>query len=363
MGDKILIRCDSSHKIGTGHFMRCLALADAAQKRGWDVCFVMKSPSKNSILKIENSGHSYFSLTYENTHKKKLKYHLPHSDWLEVSQEVDAMATLLHLEKFKANWVVVDHYALDETWHKLIKQKCNNVMVIDDLADRTLECSLLLNQNLGATEVDYNGKVPSDCIYLLGPKYALLREEFSQLSKKSTTRRTSNSVQKILVTMGGVDATNHTLNVLSELEDSEYASDCEFIVILGSEYPHEVQLNEFVKSTCLTIKVFFDIQNMARIMVEADLCIGAAGSTSWERCCLGLPTLTFALAENQKKIALELQKADVALNSSLETVRDDFDNVLRQKNSKTINKLIENSTAVCDGFGALRVTDHLENKK
>ena len=162
-------------------------------------------------------------MDYENTHKKILKYHLPHSDWLEVSQEVDATATLQHLEKFKANWVVVDHYALDKTWHQLIKEKCNNIMVIDDLADRSLECSLLLNQNLGAKELDYNGKVPSNCTYLLGPKYALLREEFSQLSKKSTTRRASNSMKKILVTMGGVDSENYTLSVLRELEDSEYA--------------------------------------------------------------------------------------------------------------------------------------------
>ena len=137
--------------------------------------------------------------------------------------------------------------------------------------------------------------------------------------------------------------------------------ECEFTVILGPAYPHEVELSEFVQSTCLTIKVFFDIQNMARIMAEADLCIGAAGSTSWERCCLGLPTLTFVLAENQK-IAFELQRANVALNSSLKTVRDDFNNLLEQKKFETIKKFVENSMAVCDGFGALRVTDHLENK-
>jgi UDP-2,4-diacetamido-2,4,6-trideoxy-beta-L-altropyranose hydrolase len=232
-------------------------------------------------------------------------------------------------------------------------------MVIDDLADRSLDCKILLDQNMGASEVAYKGKVLSDCKYLIGPKYALLRKEFQDWRQYSLNRRLRGSIQKILITMGGVDASNHTLEVIKELERSEYSADCEFTIVLGALFPHIHALEKFIKSSQLVLSVMTNVKNMAEIMSKSDLCIGAAGSTSWERCCLGLPTLTFVLAENQKTIALALDEKGAAISSNINQLRSDFE-FFFESNNNALDKLMHNSKDVCDGLGASRVIDHME---
>lgn len=358
---KILIRADASQLIGTGHIRRCLTLADQALKRGWTVYFAIRNPDEHIIGLIQKSRHNVRALLTEAATIGKKGGDVKHAHWLAVSQEVDAAETAKIVDKINADWIVVDHYALDINWHRAVKEHCQKVMVIDDLADRDLDCSLLLNQNLGSSERAYRDKVYGKCKYLMGPKYALLRQEFQEWRQASIDRRSSANIKEVLVTMGGVDASNYTLRVLQKIEDSDFAARCRFTVILGSAYPYKNELKKYINSSRLTIKARLDIHNMAETMTNADLCIGAAGSTSWERCCLGLPTLTLAIADNQQKISRALKRYGVAWSSSIETIHIEFDKLFAHDNSTIVKNVVHDAVSVCDGYGADRVLDHMEH--
>jgi len=340
--------------------MRLLTLAKEAIAREWAVCFATRNPTDSIIKLIQKSGHEVRILTSQDQQPAVEDNLLLHGDWLSVSQETDATETLQIIQEFNPDWIIVDHYAIDAKWHQLVKRQCKKILVIDDLADRTIDCTILLNQNLGAIQSEYQKYSLSDCVFLIGPDYALLRQEFRDWRKYSLNRRFTGKIKKILVTMGGVDASNHTLSALMELETSKYSLGCEFTVVVGSSYPYKAKLDEYIKASKLSIKVMMNVSNMAEIMANSDLCIGASGSSSWERCCLCLPTVTLVIAENQKKIALALHKNGVAVNSDISRLKSDFATFFVDNNSGFINKFVWNSTRVCDGFGVNRVIDKME---
>ena len=356
---KMLIRVDASAIIGTGHVIRCLTLANEAKLRGWSVCFVIRCKYKHIIRSIRNAGHEVRLLDTASTNiteKKNVSY----SHWLGVSQETDASDTLEYVRACNPDWVVIDHYSLDVTWHRIIKSYCQNIMVIDDLANRILDCSIILDQNLNARAEDYRNKLNSKCMLLLGPSYALLRPEFRIWRQSSLDRRVKNKFKQILITMGGVDLENYTLSTLRQLEKSKFSKSCSFVVAVGSSYPNSTQLEKFVNSTALSIAVITNVNNMAEVMAKSDLCIGAAGSTSWERCCLGLPTIAMPIAENQEKIITELHKHGVAIKSNLTCLIKDFEKFFNKSDIGLANKLVLNSKNICDGLGASRVIAQLE---
>ena len=357
---KILFRVDASNIIGTGHFMRCLSLGIALQEKNIKSLFVSRNPSKDFKNIMTSCGYNFITLTDNRNSKSSVKNHLYHSNWLDVSQEIDAKDTLEIVCEYKPDWIVVDHYALDRTWHEIIKNKCRNIMVIDDLGDRYLDCKILLDQNLNADKKKYEGKIPFTCNFLSGPKYALLRKEFKNWRQYSLARRESGVIKKILITMGGVDLSNHTVKVLKELAKSKCSIHCQFIVIIGTSYPHRSKLTDLFKSIDLNISVLSNVNNMAEIMAKSDLCIGTAGSTSWERCCLGLPSIVLSVAKNQDEIARALHFNKTAIYSNLLDLQSDFEMFFKKNGKKLLNKLTLNSKLVCDGLGAYRVIDQLE---
>ena len=231
--------------------------------------------------------------------------------------------------------------------------------MIDDLGDRDLTCDLLLNQNLGANTKKYDGKVPRNCKFLLGPSFALLRNEFREWRERSLKGRLERHIENILITMGGVDAENYTLRVLKELTKSKYAKNCAFTVVIGGSYPHKNNLNEFVRSSALKVSVLSNVMNMAEIMSKSDLCIGAAGSSSWERCCLGLPTISLAIADNQISILDELEKNACTVASIVDRIFVDFDNLLSKGQEQKLRRLSLNSAKLSDGDGVRRVLSQL----
>ena len=196
--------------------------------------------------------------------------------------------------------LVIDNYALDTIWHQKLRPFADKIMVIDDLANKQFDCDLLLNQNLGIQRNKYKNKVPESCKLLLGCDYALLREEFLELRKKALTKRkNTKNIKNILISMGGSDIKNVTYSILRQLSD-EY----NIVVVLGKESPHNDVIINYAKSK--NIKVIVSAYNMAELMFNADLSIGASGSTNWERLFLGLPSLVFTVAENQKEFAKNL---------------------------------------------------------
>ena len=295
----IAFRVDASNHIGTGHFMRCLTLADELKKRGAQIRFISRNlPTHLSDLLAEK-GMEYLSLSTDVA--KESIDELVHANWLGTSQAQDAQVTIQALADQSWDWIVVDHYGLDGRWESTVRDSCKKLMVIDDLADRQHDCDVLLDQNYYVDmQTRYIGKVPGNCQLLLGPRYALLREEFRELRKHVKPR--TGEVKKILVFFGGVDADNYTglaLTALAEMNTKRHID-----VVIGAQHPFREQIHNI----CLAHGYICHVQTtrMAELMAVADLAIGAGGSSSWERCCLGLPGLLVAVAENQVEIAKAL---------------------------------------------------------
>jgi len=201
----IVFRVDAAIQVGTGHVIRCLTLAEKLRRLGHKCIFICRDHLGNLSEFVTNKGFvvhllstpSDVNFTVENDDTA-------HAEWLGVSWLIDAEQTLVALGSIEADWLVVDHYALDSRWERLLKKAAGQIMVIDDLADRDHACDLLLDQNLGRELADYDYKVPAHCTRLIGPKYALLRPEFARLREKSLTRRVEPKVKRILVTLARI---------------------------------------------------------------------------------------------------------------------------------------------------------------
>jgi UDP-2,4-diacetamido-2,4,6-trideoxy-beta-L-altropyranose hydrolase len=352
---------DASRDIGTGHVMRCLAVANEAKRRDWKCIFVLRDPEDGIVKYINSFDHRVKKLISADGDKTTYNP-TAHGDWLPVSQTQDANETFKVICELDPDWIIVDHYALDATWLSIVEKPNAKILVIDDLGDRELICDVLLDQNLGASAEKYHGKLPSNCQLLSGPTFALLRSEFKDWRERSLEGRLNRNVKYILITLGGVDAENHTLQILKEISKSDHAMKCEFTVVVGGAYPHTKNLYEFLQTSKLKVSVLSNVENMAQIMSESDLCVGAAGSTSWERCCLGLPTITFTIADNQIQIAEQLSQKKVAIYSDLSNLIIDFERFFDVSGKELQRCLSTNSAQICDGLGVPRVLSELEKK-
>lgn len=294
---RVVVRADSSVGIGTGHIMRCLALADSLRARGAEVVFVCRNLLGDSCQQVESKGYRV--------------HRLPLGE--KASWQADAEATTNALREAVGvvDWVVVDHYRLDELWERRLRLQARNIMVIDDLADRGHDCDLLLDQNYYDDAVErYSGLLPETCRTFLGPRYALLREEFH--AARRALRARDGTVKRLLLFFGGTDPTNETAKALESLVlmgDRDFAVD----VIVGNGNPARTSIQE----TCLHmdgVEYHCQVENMAQFIAGADLALVAGGSSTWERCCLGLPAITVVTAANQIETAIALERAGVIWN-------------------------------------------------
>ena len=289
-------RVDASAQIGTGHLMRCLTLADALRKSGAEVRFVSRHMPEHLRTMVREGGHE-FTLLHRGE-DNATDDRLPHARWLGTSQAIDAQDTVQALSDLQWDWLVVDHYALDAQWERALYGTAKRILVIDDLADRLHDCDLLLDQNFYSdTDARYVDKVPTRCKLLLGPRYALLREEFRRLHTEVRAR--SGPVRSVLVCFGGVDAENHTARSIEALAGIG-SGDLQVQVVIGAQHPARAE----IQALCARYGYACHVQTarMAELIVAADMAVGAGGAATWERCCLGLPTLTLCLADNQRKL-------------------------------------------------------------
>jgi UDP-2,4-diacetamido-2,4,6-trideoxy-beta-L-altropyranose hydrolase len=335
---KVIFRVDASLEMGIGHVMRCLTLANELKQQNHEIIFICRELTGNHILLIK---YPVLVLPKNDNFQSDGLY----LNWLGVTQEQDAEQTIKVIPK-NIDLLIVDSYALDEIWHKQLKPYTKKIMVIDDLADRQFDCNVLLNQNLGTQIEDYKDKVLNNCELLLGCDYALLRPEFPNLREKALIKRKNTKVIKnILISMGGSDITNKTYDILQEVSD-----DLNIVVILGGISPHNKIIKNYAKSK-KNVKVVVDADNISSLMFDADLAIGAGGSTSWERCCLGLPTLLYVLAENQRKIAGNLEQLGAV--KIVDNLKVNLQNILNNFSFWQI--MSEKAQTVCDGIGVKRI--------
>lgn len=279
---QVVIRADASTAIGGGHVMRCLRLAKAFRAKGGEVNFLCRSYPGDLRALISQAGFAVDTV--------------PVGD-----EEKDALHCQKVLKNAEVDVLILDHYALGEQWEKALKATCKKLLVIDDLANRKHDCDFLLDQNIITTGANpYMDLVPERCDCLLGPRFALLDPVFAVEARAVSPRKTC---QNILLFFGSGDPCNHTAKVVREIMGMGLSVD----VVIGHANPYREMLAALCQASGMKLHV--QTPHMMKIMAKADLLLGAGGSTHWERCCLALPGLICAVADNQIALSCALAQA------------------------------------------------------
>ena len=279
---KIVFRVDASGEVGFGHLSRCLNLAEVLRGRGNEICFICRDDESQSFRVLEDR---LFATVL-----------LPSLAAGEVcNQQQDADQTIEALNGIRPDWLVVDNYELDKQWEQIMRPHAAKIAVIEDLPGRQHDCELLLDQNYSDRSNEaFRGQVPDACELLLGPRFALISEEFRRVREIKT--KPVSELQRILVFCGGSDPQNLTQRVIDELSIVELSNVAIDVVIGG-------QNKNFNREALRKLKPNFEIRDagveFAQIIRRADLTIGAGGTTTWERMCLGVPSVVVSIAENQ----------------------------------------------------------------
>ncbi|MBD2680430.1 MULTISPECIES: UDP-2,4-diacetamido-2,4,6-trideoxy-beta-L-altropyranose hydrolase [Nostoc] len=282
---KLLIRVDASTQIGTGHLMRCLALAQAWHDAGNQVIFVMATEAPDLINRLKSEGMEVI--------------YLP----IEIGSAEDAKETAKLARQFDANWVVVDGYQFGARYQEIIKEFELKLLFIDDYGHaKQYHADIVLNQNIHAHEGLYSNRQPYTEL-LLGTSYSLLRREFWQW--QGWQRSLPLIAKKLLVTLGGADPDNVTLKVIEGLQKVEVEG-LEAVVVVGGSNPHFEQLRSASQESRFPIQLKRNVTNMPELMAWADVAVTAGGSTCWELAFMGLPSLIVILADNQQSSAKKL---------------------------------------------------------
>ena len=363
---KIVFRVDASIQMGTGHVMRCLTLADALKNQGADCYFICREHPGNLMNLIVQRGYHVDSLPYiENYHlpkQNKKVDDLAHSSWLGATQKEDAELCVAIVELLQPDWLIVDHYALDIHWEQELRSYCKQLMVIDDLADRHHDCDMLLDQTYGRDSDVYRLLISEHCQLFCGAQYALLRPEFIEWRDYSLKRRVNGQLEHLLINLGGVDKDNITTQILRNLSNCLLPSSCYITVVMGGTAPWIKEVQQQAKKMPWTTEVLVGVNNMAELMANSDLAIGAAGSTSWERCCLGLPTVMICMAENQYLIAKDLHNLGAAISIQQKDINKDLSMILNHISTSQLKIMQHKALQVTEGSGAKLLVNYINSE-
>jgi len=301
---KIVIRADASIKMGSGHVMRCLALAESLREKVASIIFISRKHEGNLNQLIIEKGLEVIELKQPKTDNNySNKNEDIYKDWLGVNVEEDAEDTIKAIGDVKPDWLIIDHYSLGEKWEKELRPYVNNIFVIDDLANRKHDCNILVDQNwFENMNTRYDELVPIDCTKLLGPKFALLRPEFAEARKSLTPR--NETIKRVFVFFGGSDPKNLTAMTLRALSTPKLAH-LQVDVVIGANNPHQEEISKMAKAI-ENVNLHIQVNNMATIMAKADLAIGGGGVNTWERLCLNIFSLVITIANNQINVIKDL---------------------------------------------------------
>lgn len=361
---QFVFRVDASISIGSGHVMRCLTLALFITNELNGKCyFICREHPGNLIALIREKGFEVFELPYS-SQGNNVKFHkgVPHAAWLAAHWQDDAELCAKVVADVNPDWLVIDHYALHKEWTDRVACEHTKILVIDDLADRVHRADVLLDQSLGRIATDYKQLVPPECEVLVGTQYALLRPEFLDYRDYSIQRKqTSQGVCSLLINLGGVDKDNLTCRILQAIEQSDLPNSCRITVVMGATAPWVSQVKRLARTLPYDVEVAVNVSDMAARMSQADLAIGAAGSTSWERCCLGLPTLMLVLADNQTEIASHLERAGASSTLNALDLETSLISVLStiSADPKVLNAMSKAASALVDGKGVQRLVNSI----
>ncbi len=349
---RFLIRTDGDLRIGGGHVMRCLTLAAEARRRGHDVTFVTAGTPGTMADRIRSEGFAVTEVAPVSHDPAADPMAPAHAGWLAAPWQTDAEFTARTAQAFGADWVVVDHYGLDARWAGKLRRVRPDlrILALDDLDDRPLGADLVLDQ----TRLDGARRYPGPA-QMIGPDFALLRPEFAS-AREGALQRRGGPLKRVLIAPGMGDAAGLAPLALDALVGFP---DLAIDVVMGSGSQSRAEVEAKVAGRH-GAALHLDATDMAGLMTAADLCIGAGGMTSWERCCLGLPTVAVAVADNQQPALAGLAGAGAVIALDLETARNGALEPAIARAIAEASTLSSAASRLCDGAGAVRVTDALE---
>jgi UDP-2,4-diacetamido-2,4,6-trideoxy-beta-L-altropyranose hydrolase len=339
---RLLIRADANAQMGTGHIMRCLALAQAWQDARGEVTFALALRAAALEDRLRADKMSVRSLAVS-----------PGS--LE-----DADQTARLAKQLAASWVVLDGYHFGASYQRFLKDAGLRLLLVDDIggADHYF-ADIILNQNLHAHPGLYPSKEPGTQL-LLGTDYVLLRREF--LKWHGSPRQIPAIARRILITLGGGDADNITLKVIKALSYLE-VENLEALAVIGGSNLHYPELQQATATADYSIRLVQNVTDMPELMAWADVAVSAGGSTCWELVFMGLPAVVFILAANQRPVAQALNKEMVAINlgsptsHSLETISQALTRLISDSRSR--EKISLKGHKLVDGQGVQRILNIL----
>lgn len=347
----IVIRTDASVLIGSGHVMRCLVLAQELHQQGHNVRFACRRQPGHSIDFILAKGFKVLELI-EPDSELIPKNTADYAAWLQVSWNVDASSFIN--ETVSADLVIVDHYSINKDWQRRIRDHLGcKIFVIDDLV-REHDADIILDQTLLRTPQEYQLANATSQL-LMGCDFALLNPIFSRYREKALDLTAFSSIVNILVTMGGIDQPNATLSVLRALSLSP--QNIKVTVLLGNKAPHYQHVKSFCEDCAWITHIDF-VDNMAHLMLQHDIAIGAPGSTTWERACLGIPSVIIPIAENQLTISQRMVAANAAISINVEHIGTEL--LIAVDRIKTMYGAFKaTNLGMCDGLGVKRVVSNI----
>ncbi|MBW2660706.1 MAG: UDP-2,4-diacetamido-2,4,6-trideoxy-beta-L-altropyranose hydrolase [Deltaproteobacteria bacterium] len=338
---KLIIRADANTQIGTGHIMRCIALAQTWQDQGGDVIFLSNCDSEALRQRIIDEGFDFIPIEK------------PCPDISDLDQTLSVLTNETNLTD--TLWLVIDGYHFTSDYQKAIRENGYKLLVIDDMAHLDhYHADILLNQNIHASSLHYS--CDRDTVKLLGCEYVLLRREFFKY--KDWKRVIPDKAKKILVTMGGSDPDNVMLKVIKALNslNDQYL---EVKIVAGPANPNINSLENELHLSLFTFHLLSRVSNMPEFMAWADMAISAGGSTCWEIAFMGLPSLIITAADNQTGIAKALGNACSGIdlgwhkNISMEQYRRAFKEILQDRSKRSY--LSKKGQKLVNGKGVMKI--------
>lgn len=336
--------------------MRCLTLAGRLAAAGTEVSLVAAEMIEPLRRLAAAAGVRLIELPSARP-PERAREGWDKASWDEAAQDDDAARAAEALAGDHIDWIVVDHYGLDHVWETRMRDLAGRIAVIDDLATRRHDCDLLLDQTHRRDPADYEALVGSGTTLLIGARYALLRPEFEEARTAALARRQApGPVDRLLISLGLTDVGGLTLPAARA---ALARTGAEIDVVLGGSAPTLEAVRRLADAEP-RIALHVDTPHISELMTVADLAIGSAGTTSWERCCLGLPTLAFAVAGNQRLIAARLAEDGAVRLAEPEdegTIGDALVALAEDEAARV--RMAGAAAAICDGRGASRVAARL----
>jgi UDP-2,4-diacetamido-2,4,6-trideoxy-beta-L-altropyranose hydrolase len=352
----VAMRADFSSRIGFGHAKRCLALAEALSAMGALVYLVYRDLGIAGSLLGARTNVRPIVLDMPGGNVTVEDNGFQHEKWAGVSWSEDANETIEKLTGLEIGWIVVDHYAFDSKWHDTVARSLHvRIAVIDDLGDRSLSADVLIDQNVSDDySRKYRDRIASRTRLLFGPRFALLSQDYSAAPRYQFKQR----VESIGIFMGGIDADNISeVAARAAREEAGFGGEIE-IVTTGAN-PNLHKLDRLARELP-GIVLATDLPSLANFFSRHDLQVGAGGGATWERACIGAPTLALSLAENQEfVIPYLLAKGVVAAERSL-NVADLGRGILALLHDPVKrSEMAKRGRRLVDGFGSTRVAAYL----